>query len=217
MGIKLSSGELLQAQAALFIAIGLQLLVRSANHELLLGPQILIIPIEVCLVLLVSLMHYFKTLHQRTINHFASIGLLGLLSVANMSSLLLVLTTLIVGGEEVNGINLLVSAIAIFLTNIIVFALWYWEIDSPGLTLRKWSKNDKDFHFLQQAMSKDFPNWRPEFFDYIYLSLTNAINFAPADTRPITRQAKLLMSVQALISVFTLALVVARSVSILGT
>jgi uncharacterized membrane protein len=95
--------------------------------------------------------------------------------------------------------------------------LWYWEIDSPGLSGKRWSKHDKDFQFTQQDMKSEFPNWSPEFGDYLYLSVTNALNFAPADTRPITRQAKYLMAGQAVVSVFTLALVIARSVSILGS
>lgn len=98
-----------------------------------------------------------------------------------------------------------------------MFALWYWEIDSPGLSGRKWSKHDQDFQFTQQDPGNTFPSWQPTFIDYLYLSLTNAINFAPADARPLTPQAKALMGTQALVSVFTLALVVARSVSILGS
>jgi uncharacterized membrane protein len=94
--------------------------------------------------------------------------------------------------------------------------LWYWEIDSPGLTRTHWSKHNKDFQFTQQDMQTEFPSWQPQFLDYLFLSVSNAVNFAPADTRPLTHQAKMLMSSQSLISVFTLALVVARSVSILG-
>ena len=112
--------------------------------------------------------------------------------------------------------QLLSAALAIFVTNIIVYALWYWEIDSPGLTRKRWSKFDKDFQFTQQDLPNEFPDWQPEFLDYLYLAITNAINFAPADTRPITRQAKMLMASQAIVSVFTLALVIARSVSILS-
>jgi uncharacterized membrane protein len=97
-----------------------------------------------------------------------------------------------------------------------VYALWYWEIDSPGLTRTLWSKYDKDFQFTQQDLEQEFPRWHPQFLDYLYLSITNAVNFAPADARPLTRQAKMLMASQSLISVFTLALVIARSVSILG-
>jgi uncharacterized membrane protein len=84
------------------------------------------------------------------------------------------------------------------------------------LTRRRWSQEDKDFQFIQQDMHREFPKWQPAFLDYLYMSLTNAINFAPADSRPLTHAAKLLMGTQAIVSVFTLALVIARSVSILG-
>jgi uncharacterized membrane protein len=126
------------------------------------------------------------------------------------------LNELIIVHAAVSGPELLASAIAIFITNIIVYALWYWEVDSPGLSRKRWSKNDQDFQFTQQERKEEFPVWRPEFLDYLYVSTTNAINFAPADARPLTHGAKLLMGSQALISVFTLALLVARSVSILS-
>lgn len=213
---KISPFELLQAQVAVLLAIGLQVLVWRTNHELLAGPQFLIISVELALIVLISLLRSLTSRHQKAVNHFVASILLGLLSAANLSSLILVLNSLIFGHTGATGLELLTSAIAIFLTNIIVFALWYWEIDSPGLTQTRWSKHDKDFQFTQQDLGKDFPNWKPEFFDYFYLSVTNAINFAAADTKPLTRQAKLLMSIQALISVFTLALVITRAVSILS-
>jgi hypothetical protein len=143
--------------------------------------------------------------------------MLGLISAENISSVIIVLRLLVTEGGIISGYNLLASAIAIFLTNIIVFALWYWEIDSPGLSGKKWSKHDKDFQFTQQDIGeKEFKNWQPSFPDYLYLSLTNAINFAAADARPLSHAAKLLMGIQALVSVSTLALIIARSVSILG-
>jgi uncharacterized membrane protein len=137
--------------------------------------------------------------------------------VANIIALGAVLKALIVEGRITDGKQLLASAVVIYFTNIIVFALWYWEIDSPGLSGKKWSKHDKDFQFTQQDLSDEHPNWTPRFGDYMYLSVTNALNFAPADTRPVTRQSKYLMALQAIVSVFTLALVIARSVSILGS
>jgi uncharacterized membrane protein len=84
------------------------------------------------------------------------------------------------------------------------------------LTGRKWSKHEKDFQFTQQDRPADFPDWQPNFGDYLYLSSSNAINFAAADTRPLTGQAKLLMGSQAMISAFTLALMIARAVNIIG-
>lgn len=210
--------ELWTAQAALFVAIGLQFMVWQISPKLVFGPQYIIVAIEIALTILLGFTatkELYNDNHR--IHHNGSILLLALISIANISSLILVLNSLIIGTSHLSGYELLISAVAIFLTNIIVFALWYWEIDSPGLTGRKWSRHDKDFQFTQQDMGNDFSDWQPRFADYLYLSLTNAINFAPADTKPITTQAKGLMGIQALVSVFTLALVIARSVSILGS
>lgn len=211
----ISKKELLSAEIALGAAILLQVVVWKTNHHLF-GSQYLIILAEIVLVGIIALFANMKTLHQRSIYRSAALAFLGLISVGNISSLIVVLNELIMGTSEITGLQLLSSAIAIFLTNVIVFALWYWEIDSPGLTQKKWSKSDQDFQFVQQEFKDRFPGWKPEFFDYLYLSITNAVNFAPADTKPLTRSAKLLMGLQAVVSVFTLALVVARSVSILG-
>lgn len=213
---RLTRQELLQAQVALFVAIALQLIVWKINHELLIGPQYIIIPTEIALAFLLGITANIQAPAKRVVHHAFAIGLLALISAANVSSLVLVLHSLIVTHQAFEGTELLASAVAIFMTNIIVFALWYWEIDSPGLSGKRWSKHDKDFQFTQQDMSRDFPGWRPAFFDYVYVSLTNAINFAPSDTRPLTHGAKAMMGVQSLVSIFTLAVVIARSVNILG-
>ena len=207
--------EMLHAQIVLLVAILLQVVVWQINDQLAFIPEY-IIAAEVVASILIGFTANTTTQKARDVHHFSAIALVGVISVANFTSLIFVLESLIYGHVWVSGTELLLSAVAIFITNIIVFALWYWEIDSPGLTRLKWSKNDKDFQFIQQDMPKEFVGWQPEFIDYLYLSITNAINFAPADTKPLTRSAKMLMSSQALISVFTLALLVARSVSILG-
>jgi uncharacterized membrane protein len=207
--------ELFHAQIALLLAIGLQVLVWKINYQLAFIPEYIILA-EIIMAILIGFTANVHKLKAKEVHHFAAIALIALISVANITSLIFVLDSLIFGHNVISGTELLSSAVAIFITNIIVFALWYWEIDSPGLTRTKWSKHDKDFQFTQQEISREFPNWQPEFIDYVYLSITNAINFAPADTKPLTRSAKLLMACQALISVFTLALLIARSVSILG-
>ena len=212
----LTRNELLFAQLALFVAIGLQVSTWATSGSLAYGPHPLIITTEVALAVILAVGARRPQMLSRGIYRTLSFGLLGLISAENISSVVVVTRLLITESSVVTGYEILASAVAIFLTNIIVFALWYWEIDSPGLTGKKWSKHDKDFQFIQHDMPRDFPNWRPRFPDYLYLSITNAINFAPADTRPLTLQAKALMGVQALVSVLTLALIVARSVSILG-
>lgn len=213
----IANRERLQAQCALIVAIGLQIAVWKINNELLFGPQLLIIATELALAVVIGLGSNIDSIRKIGFHHsFASI-LLALLSLANIASLGFVLNALIITHVALSGNELLVSAIAIFMTNIIVYALWYWEIDSPGLSGHRWSKQDKDFQFTQHDLKQDYPGWQAEFIDYLYLSVTNAINFAPADARPVTHGAKLLMGSQALVSSFTLALVIARSVSILGS
>lgn len=213
----IANKERWHAQLALLVAISLQVAVWKINGDLLFGPQLLIIATEIALAIVIGLGSNFDNMRKIGFHHSFATALLALLSLANIASLGFVLHALIVTHVALSGNELLVSAIAIFMTNIIVYALWYWEIDSPGLSGHRWSKQDKDFQFTQQDLKSVYPTWRAEFFDYLYLSVTNAINFAPADTRPITHTAKLLMGSQALVSSFTLALVIARSVSILGS
>ena len=209
-------GELWLAQSALFVAIILQVAAWALNPDLAYGPHNLIAVVEVALSVIIGLNASKRHLHRTSLYRTFSFVLLGIVSAANIMSFFLVAKLLILTDQVVSGRQLIIAALAIFLTNIIVFALWYWEIDSPGLSGHKWSHHDKDFQFTQQDMPHEFPDWQPGFIDYAYLSVTNAINFAPADTKPITTQAKCLMAVQALVSVFTLALILARSISILG-
>ncbi len=204
------------AQLALLVAIGLQAITWKANGNMAFGPHPFIIASELLLAAILGVMSLHPMLFAKTAYRTASFALLGIISAENITSVGLVVRRLIGNTMDFSGYQLLGSAVAIFLTNIIVFALWYWEIDSPGLTRKRWSRHERDFMFLQQEKPLEFPHWQANFFDYFYISVTNAINFAPADTRPITRQAKALMSVQALVSITTLALVLARSVSILG-
>lgn len=212
----ISRMELWLAQGALVFAILLQIASWKLSPELAFGPHGFIIITEAALLIIIGLSASSRHLRPSPLYRTLSIVLLGIITLANVDSFFLVIRLLLTEGQVLSGRELIVSALAIFLTNIIVFALWYWEIDSPGLTGMKWSIHHKDFQFTQQDMPKEFPDWQPNFIDYLYLSVTNAINFASADSKPITTQAKALMGTQALVSVFTLALVLARSVSILN-
>ena len=224
---KISQTEVSYAQLTLVVAIVLQVLVSIINQHLS-HLQVLLIISEIVMLGIVALGSLSQSKQIDQTRHVAALTFLALISLENILSLIQVLYALIApitsgnnwfltGYENSSGFELLASALAIFITNVIVFALWYWEIDSPGLTRRQKKKNDQDFLFTQQNLHHLTSHWQPQFLDYLYLSLTNAINFAPADTRPITHTAKTLMGAQALVSIFTLAIVVARSVSILGS
>ncbi len=211
-----SRTELIEAQIALFAVISLQVVVWLINHQVFSEVQYIIILVELVLCLVLWFTAGSKEPRGRKIQHTAATLLIAFITLANFASLAIVVYALL-QGNVIHGTALLGTALVIFLTNIIVFALWYWEIDSPGLTDHRWTKADKDFQFTQQNLPHEHPNWQPEFFDYLYISIINSLNGATISANPLTRQAKLLLSIQAMISIFTLALVVARSVGILGT
>ena len=213
--MKLSRTELIQAQVALLIAITLQIVVWRINHGVFSNFQYVVVITEVVLALLLGLSTGARSWRGRTMQHTIATLLIALVTLANFASLAVVIYAL-AQGQSTGGVALLGSAIAILFTNIIVYALWYWEIDSPGLTNRRWTTSDKDFQFVQQDMRDEFPGWRPRFVDYLYMSIINSLNGATPSAHPLSGNAKMLMATQAIISVLTLALVVARSVGILG-
>ena len=104
------------------------------------------------------------------------------------------------------------------MTNVIVFALWFWSTDRggpPTCGLVKLAK--ADFLFAQMTLNdRELRDWLPGFVDYFFLAFTNATAFSPTDTLPLSQRAKLLMMAEAMISLLTIALVAARAVNILA-
>ena len=147
-----------------------------------------------------------------------SLSLIGVLSIANMWSALRLIDGLIRGTfPELTPAKLLLTGGAIWLTNVIVFALWYWEFDRGGPAARAAGTDPYPDFLFPQMQSPEFsaPDWEPLFLDYLYVSFTNAAAFSPTDTMPLTRWAKFTMMVQSIVSLGTVALVVARAVNIL--
>ncbi len=148
----------------------------------------------------------------------ASLLLIALITFANISSLGLVIRYLVGGTHHLAGKDLILSAVAIYITNIIIFGLWYWELDGGGPGGRGAHRPPVDFLFPQMTASREttkVDNWSPTFFEYLYVSFTNATAFSPTDAMPLTHRAKLLMTVQATTSLATVAIVAARAVDIL--
>lgn len=202
--------ELWQAQAALLVAIALQL---TITPRLSIGPKYLVAILELLLVFGIGFTAPRRHSTAAGPHKTFSLLIIGLVSLANAYELGL-LTKALISGTHLPGRTLLTGALAIFLTNIIMFGLWYWELGSPGLSGRHKSRQGEHFKFPQEDMHES--GWRPTFFDYLYVSLTNATAFSPTDTMPLTHTAKSLMSVQALISLLTVVLVTARAVNILS-
>jgi uncharacterized membrane protein len=147
----------------------------------------------------------------------AAIAMIALVNIANLISLVLLVSMLIYHPKEVTGPELLLSSLETWFTNVIVFALWYWEIDRGGPDQRVHQESGApDFLFPQMATpSCADPNWKPKFFDYLYLAFTNATAFSPTDVQPLSKTAKALMLIESIISLVTITLVAARAVNIL--
>jgi len=201
-------------QVAMVVAIGLQLLLPD---KFAVGTRYVLPAVEALLLWALS----FTTPRERIFKSLARrvnvLLLIGITSAANAYALGRV-ANLLLQTHISNGRELILTSINIFLTNIIIFALWYWEMDGGGPGERhKLERYELDFAFPQQQNNElHHPGWRPTFVDYLYTSSTNAMTFGPADTVPLTRRAKMLMVLQSTISLITVALVAARAVGILN-
>ena len=204
------------AQATVLAAIGLQF---SLPDRLTVGPFWLIPALETAL--LVGM--FFATPKELEGEHprrrWVALLMTAFVSAANIYSLTLLCKYLLHHGTPPGngGAELIRSGLVIWLTNFLIFGLWYWELDRGGPGKRA-SGHDLHPDFLFPQMSDDMiepRDWRPKFIDYLYTSLTNATAFSPTDTMPLTPMAKSIMGVQSLVSLVTIGLVVSRAVNIL--
>ncbi|MDX6199288.1 MAG: hypothetical protein QOJ79_2439 [Actinomycetota bacterium] len=147
-----------------------------------------------------------------------ALAAIGSVAAVNGASLVLLVRKLVDGGFS-DGATLLGAAAAVWLTNTVVFGLLYWELDRGGPLGRVGARPAPAFADLQfpqnTAPESAPPDWRPDFLDYLFVSLTSSTAFSPTDTMPLTRRAKLLMGSQSLVSLLTVGLVAARAVNVL--
>jgi hypothetical protein len=119
--------------------------------------------------------------------------------------------------------QLLVAASALWITNLLVFACWYWRLDAGGPHQRdlRGSHTDGAFLFPQMLLDPELKremgeeNWRPGFVDYLFLAFNTSTAFSPTDVPVLSRWAKGLMMIQATISLTTIAILAARAINIL--
>lgn len=201
-------------QLAMFVAICLQL----ALPETFSLAHYIVPPLELALLISLAFTTPKERAFKSRLRRFNVVALIVLASLANAFSLGVILNRLLTEVGADDGRSLIMAAINIFITNIIIFALWYWEMDGGGPGERHAiEKYDQDFVFPQHRHEGyRHPDWKPTFVDYLYTSATNAMNFAPSDATPLSRRAKMLMLTQAVISGVTVALVISRAVGILN-
>jgi Protein of unknown function (DUF1345) len=147
--------------------------------------------------------------------HVAALTVIAIVSAANAASIWF-LVHLLVNGAHAQANLLLRVGIHMWCLNVLVFALWFWELDNGGPVKRlTCGPEGRDFLFPQQADPTIDPSWRPLFLDYLYLSFTNATAFSPTDAMPLSRWAKMLMLLEAAVSLVLALMVAARAVNIL--
>lgn len=202
-------------QVTMLIAIALQL---ALPDRFSFGSHYVIPGIEILLLIALSFTTPKSKIFKSIARRVNAIALIVITSIANGYALFEIADRLLQGGHVSDGRALILTAINIYLTNIIIFALWYWEMDGGGPGERhQLQRYELDFAFPQQQNDElSHPKWKPTFIDYMYTSSTNAMAFSPTDTMPLTRRAKVLMLLQSTISLITIALVAARAVSILN-
>jgi uncharacterized membrane protein len=202
------------ARLSVLIAIVLQVLLPDQLHA---GPRWLLPVLEGVMLIALVVVSPQRVEGPHSLRRELTLTTTAVVSVANSISLVL-LAHLLLNGRLTRhaGHPLIIAGAMIWLTNVMIFSLWYWELDRGGPGLRAAGLDQEpDFLFPQMSDTKFFAGWRPMFLDYMYVSLTNSSAFSPTDTMPLTVGAKMVMGVQALVSLITVGLVVARAVNIL--
>jgi len=201
------------AQLTVLAAIVVQVLLPA---RLTAGPEWLVPGVEGALLvgMLVVTPNVVEEEHPR--RRRIALTLTALVGAANVFSLA-ELTHFLLHHNVQDGRSLIVSGVLIWLTNLLVFSLWFWEMDRGGPGRRAEGRDGPpDFLFPQMSDDTIEPaNWRPKFVDYFYVALTNNTAFSPTDTMPLTGMAKLVMGVQSTASFLTVGLIVSRAVNIL--
>lgn len=195
---------------ALLVVGGIYTLV---SDGLTLGPRILLLVLVVALLIPLIFAHLRG--HVRLTRPLA-FGLLVLVTLAVATSVALLVSTL--PGSGTSSAVLLRDAALIWVTNVVTFAVWYWEIDGGGPDLRRTDAHEsEDFVFPQMALGeKRGLVWAPGFVDYLFLAFNTSTAFSPTDTAVLSRRAKVLMMTQSLLSLVVVAVLAARAVNTLG-
>jgi len=154
-----------------------------------------------------------------------TIALIAVMTIGTLSAVAILVYDIVTGdlpwfvasNESLTATNLLGRGAALWVTNVIVFSLWYWEFDRGGPVGRAWRTDVQPaFAFPENAVPEFAPaDWVPQYPDYLYLAFTNATAFSPTDTLPLLTWAKMAMMGESTLSLLVGILVVARAVNIL--
>ncbi|WP_392958277.1 hypothetical protein [Streptomyces sp. LN245] len=197
-------------------------------QQLLITPRYVLPALEVLLLIPLIAINPRRLTRQTRMFRILSLTLVAVIAASNLVALAILVDELVHAGVK-DGRALLVAALQVWLTNIIVFGLAFWELDRGGPVSRTQAPRAElplaDFRFSQDENddaveevadgASGSSDWVPTLVDYLYVSVTNSTAFSPTDTMPLTTRAKLMMSIESISALLTSILVIARAVSIL--
>lgn len=198
--------------AAILALVVIGVLYALLPFRISIGPSWLLLPIEGVLLLPVVIALLTRRRVSPATFRVGSRILLGIVTFALAVGIANLIFNL---PREQKGIVLIYSGLLLYGFNILVFALWYWEIDGGGPEKRQQSdRQAADFLFPQQVGGNN-GNWAPHFFDYLYVAFTGATAFSPTDTMPLSHRAKFLMMLESILALILIAFVVSRAINII--
>jgi len=202
------------AVLALFAIVGLRF---AMPRSLSAGPAWLPLVLVTLLVIPTELAHRME---RRHLNRWLGFVITGIVTIDMIWSLGLLVAAII--AHKLQPAQLLLSTVILWASNILIFASWYWRLDAGGPNARDTRKvhDEGSFLFPQMTLDASDPDssaqgWSPGFVDYLFLAFNTSTAFSPTDVPVLSRWAKLLMMVQASISLATVALLAGRAVNIL--
>ena len=197
--------------AAILALVVIGVLYALLPFRISIGPSWLLLPCEGVLLLPLVIAILIRRRVSPATFHIGSSILLGIVTFAFAVGIANLMFNL--PGQK--GFVLIYSGLLLYGFNILMFALWYWEIDGGGPEQRLTTERQAaDFLFPQQAGGLD-EKWAPQFFDYLYLAFTAATAFSPTDTMPSSRRAKFLMMIESVFAVILIGFVVSRAINII--
>jgi uncharacterized membrane protein len=172
----------------------------------------------VVLLIALTILNPVRLTRRTAFGRYAALAMVAIITLDNVISSVLLDRDILNGRATNDASGLLASGAAIYLTTMIAFGLWYWEIDRGGPFARSaGSDPHPDFLFPQMTSPELAPaDWEPRFLDYLYVSFTNVVAFSPTDTMPLGRGVKALMAIQSIVALTTVGLVIARAVNVLN-
>ena len=201
--------------AAVLVAAAMQFALPNRH---VLKPTFLFPTVELLLLVVLMIGDPGRIDRRSPLLHRLTLVLIAAMSLDNLAAVVELVGAIIRNDKQETGTVLLATGGAIWLTNVIAFSLWYWMLDRGGPAERANQTGIAPAFVFAEMVSPEFVrgDWAPEYVDYLWLSFTNATAFSPTDTMPVTHWAKMLMFLEAAISLVVAVMVIARAVNILN-